>query len=154
MSDVATVADAQTAEQAVARWLDQFNAALAERDAGAAAQLFAVACFWRDVLALTWNIKTVEGRDGVRDMLEHTLEHAGPGGFRTSEPPAEADGVVEAWLEFETRVGRGRGHLRLKDGQAWTLLTTLYELKGYEEPRGRSRPKGAEHGISANRQTW
>src|SRR5436305_6984293 len=129
MSEVAAVADAQTAEQAVARWLERFNAALAVGDADAAAGLFAVACFWRDLVALTWNIKTVEGRDGVRDLLEHTLESASLEGFRTSEPPAEADGVVEAWLEFETRVGRGRGHLRLKEGQAWTLLTTLYELK-------------------------
>ena len=28
-----------------------------------------------------------------------------------------ADGVGEAWLRFETDVGRGRGVLRLKDGR-------------------------------------
>jgi putative flavoprotein involved in K+ transport len=144
----------KTPEQAVADWLDQFNAALADRDADAASNLFATTCFWRDLVALTWNIKTVEGRDGVRDMLEHTLDSAAPEDFRTSEPPTEADGVTEAWLEFETAVGRGRGHLRLKDDEAWTLLTTLYELKGHEEPRGPSRPKGAEHGINADRESW
>ena len=35
-------------------------------------------------------------------------------------------------------MARGYGHLRLKDGRIWTLLTTMSELKGYEEPRGRA----------------
>jgi putative flavoprotein involved in K+ transport len=56
--------------------------------------------------------------------------------------------VSEAWLEFETEVGRGSGHLRLIDGQAWTLLTALDELKGHEESLGPRRPKGVEHGAS------
>ena len=62
--------------------------------------------------------------------------------------------MTEAWIEFETEVGRGRGHLRLKDGKAWTLLTTLDELKGHEEPRGPGRPKGVEHGANPDRETW
>jgi putative flavoprotein involved in K+ transport len=48
---------------------------------------------------------------------------------------ANLDGVIEAWFTFETAVGRGIGHLRLKNGRAWTLLTTLQELKGFEEKR-------------------
>ena len=145
---------AQTADQVVATWLEQFNAALDARDAEAVANLFTTDCFWRDLVALTWNLKTVEGRDGVRDLCEHTLATAQPGGFATSEPATEADGITDAWLQFETAVGRGRGHLRLRDGQAWTLLTTLYELKGHEEPRGTMRPMGAEHGVKAHRQSW
>jgi hypothetical protein len=35
-----------------------------------------------------------------------------------------------------------------------TLLTTLTELNGYEEPRGRARPMGAEHGVNPDRETW
>jgi putative flavoprotein involved in K+ transport len=143
-----------TAERAVAAWLTEFNAALEAKDAAAAAELFATTSFWRDLIALTWNLKTVEGRAGVRDMLEHTLESAAPRNFHAIEPPVETEGVTEAWLDFETEVGRGRGHLRLKDGQAWTLLTTLYELKGHEEPRGFARPMGAEHGVNAHRQSW
>ncbi len=154
MSDVTTVVEQNTAAEAVDIWLGEFNAALEAKDAAAVAALFATTSFWRDLVSLTWNIKTVEGPEGVRDMLEHTLDSAQPRDFRVTEPPAEADGVTEAWLEFETRVGRGRGHLRLKDGLAWTLLTTLYELKGHEEPRGPSRPMGAEHGVDADRQSW
>jgi len=146
--------EARTAEQAVSAWLEEFNAALAAGDADAAAALFETVSFWRDLVALTWNLTTVEGPDGVREMLVNTLESARPRDFRASEPPTEANGMVESWLEFETEVGRGRGYLRLRDGRAWTLLTALQELKGYEEHRGVNRPKGAEHGIHPGRLTW
>ena len=78
-------------------------------------------------------------------MLGETLAGAKPRNWRVTEPPDEADGVVTAWLEFETEAGRGNGLVRLKDGKAWTLLTALYELKGHEEPKGPGRSKGVEH---------
>ena len=143
MTEIA-VAPASTATQEVERWLGAFETALADRDAAAAAALFATDSYWRDLVAFTWNLKTVEGREGVADLVEHTAGPAGAHGFHVTEPAAEAGGVTEAWLAFETAVGRGSGHLRLKDGKAWTLLTTLDELKGHEEPRGPGRPRGVD----------
>jgi len=116
--------------------------------------MFATDSYWRDLVAFTWNLRTVEGRDGVADLLGSVLDGVDPSGFRTTEPPDEADGVTTAWFEFETAVGRGKGLLRLKDDLAWTFLTTLHELKGHEEPRGGGRPMGAEHGASKDRLTW
>ena len=105
-----------------------------------AAGMFAATSFWRDLVAFTWNITTVENPDGVADLLAATLDRTDPTGFAADEPPDEADGVTTAWFEFETAVGRGRGLLRLSrrtaSAKAWTFLTTLYELKGHEEPRG------------------
>jgi len=138
----------------VDQWLSRFDEALSAGDAAAAADLFLDDSYWRDLVAFTWNLRTVEGPAGVRDMLDQTLAHVKPHGWRTTEPPAEAEGVTEAWIAFETEVGRGQGHLRLKDGKAWTLLTTLSELKGHEEPAGPGRPMGAEHGANRERQTW
>jgi len=135
-------------------WLATFQDALTARDAEAAAALFGADSFWRDLVAFTWNIKTVEGPAGVADMLRATLDTVDPTGFRVVEEPTEAGGVTDAWLEFETAVGRGSGHLRLKDGLAWTLLTTLDELKGHEEPTSDRRPRGAEHGAVRGRSTW
>jgi putative flavoprotein involved in K+ transport len=144
----------RTASERVDTWLGDFEAALRDRDVDRAASLFATDSFWRDLVSFTWNITTVEGRDGVAGLLRSCLDSTDPSGFATSEPPTEADGVVEAWIEFETSVGRGRGHLRLKDEGAWTLLTTLHELKGHEEPRLDRRPRGAEHGANRERETW
>ena len=135
-------------------WLERFEAALTARDVETAARMFATESYWRDLVAFTWNIKTVEGREGVADLLHACLDHTAPSGFRVTEPPTEADGVVEAWLEFDTATGRGQGHLRLTDEGAWTLLTALRELKGFEEPRGPRRPQGVEHGVVRGRRSW
>ncbi len=145
---------ATTAEQAVARWLDDLNGALEAGDPAAAAALFAPTSFWRDLVALTWNIFTAEGRDGIRTMLEQTLPHTEPRAFTLTDPPVDNGTTVDAWLTFETRVGRGRGHLRLKDGEGFTLLTSLEELKGHEEHRGTTRAMGTTHGLHPGRRTW
>ena len=144
----------ETPQQRVDAWLAGFEQALRDRDVERASEMFATTSFWRDLIAFSWNITTVENRDGVRELLESTLEATDPSGFATSEPPEEADGVTTAWITFETSVGRGRGLLRLTEEGAWTLLTTLYELKGHEEPRGDHRPMGAEHGATRERTTW
>src|SRR4051794_18035160 len=152
-------ATAQGGTQArVDDWLARFEAALDAKDAGAASALFATGSYWRDLIAFTWNIKTVEGPSGVADLVDATAAETEAPSFHTTEPPEEADGVVTAWMGFETRVGRGNGLVRLveEDGQdkAFTLLTALYELKGFEEPRGTHRPMGAEHGANKSRKTW
>jgi putative flavoprotein involved in K+ transport len=138
----------------VDQWLSHFDEALREGDAAAASELFATDGFWRDLVAFTWNIKTVEGPGGVRAMLQDTLADTKPSGWRTTEEPTEADGVIDAWIAFDTEVGRGTGHLRLRDGKAFTLLTTLAELKGHEESSRDTRPKGVEHGADPDRETW
>jgi putative flavoprotein involved in K+ transport len=74
--------------------------------------------------------------------------------FQLEGEATEADGVTEAWFTFETKVSRGRGHLRLKGDKAWTLLTTMVELKGFEEKKGVNRIKGAEHGVHKGRKSW
>ena len=140
----------------VTTWLSAFGDALAAGDAAAATALFTEDCFWRDLVAFTWNIKTLEGRAAISAMLDATLPWVQPGGWAITggEEPASAGGVTEAWIDFETAAGRGRGHLRLRDGLCWTLLTTLDELKGHEEHRGPSRPKGVEHRADPARTTW
>jgi putative flavoprotein involved in K+ transport len=149
-----STATQRSAEAEVQQWLSRFDEALASGDAAAAAELFGENSFWRDLVAFTWNIKTVEGPAGVRHMLEHTLMHTRPSAWHTTEEPTEADGVTEAWIAFETAAGRGTGHLRLRDGKAWTLLTTLAELDGHEEAARTTRPKGVVHGADPDRETW
>ncbi|MGY1836583.1 flavin-containing monooxygenase [Blastococcus sp. SYSU DS0510] len=148
----------QTPEQRAHRWLTGFEEALRARDVARAAGMFAGTSFWRDLVSFTWNITTVENPAGVADLLTATLDGTDPRGLTVDEQPEEADGVTTAWFTFETAVGRGRGLVRLveEDGEAraWTLLTTLSELKGHEEPRGPARPMGAEHGANKERRTW
>ncbi|MGC5245312.1 NAD(P)-binding domain-containing protein [Gordonia sp. DT219] len=147
-------------QQRAQAWLARFETALAARDVPAVTSLFATDSFWRDLVAFTWNLKTVEGRGQITDMLGTRLDDTDPSAFATSEPATEDDGVVSAFIEFETATGRGIGHLRLRsDGeagqdQAWTLLTALQELKGHEEPTGARRLFGAVHGSDPDTRSW
>ncbi|PPJ31603.1 FAD-dependent oxidoreductase [Nocardia nova] len=154
LEPVAERSDGAGTQQRVETWLRDFESALAARDIAAAAGMFAVDSFWRDLVAFTWNIKTVEGRDGVADMLRARLGDTDPRGFHITEPATEDGGVITAWIGFETAVGRAVGHVRLTDEGAWTLLTSLRELKGLEENKGTRRLKGAEHGANRERVTW
>ena len=146
--------EASAAASATNTWLSAFQQALTSRDVDAAAALFAEDSYWRDIVSFTWNITTVEGPSGVADLLRATLDQVDPVGLRVTEEPAEADGVITAWIAFETGHGRGSGLLRLVAGKAFTLLTTLDELKGYEEPINGRRPSGVRHGAFRDRVTW
>jgi putative flavoprotein involved in K+ transport len=137
-------------------FLDAFGAALEAGDVDAATAMFQDTCFWRDLVSFTWNIKTVEGKAQVADMLTHQLNTTKPRGWKIAEGelPTEEGGVTTAWIEFETEVARGYGLIRLQEGKIFTLLTTMVELKGHEEPKGFARPLGAKHGAGKNRTTW
>lgn len=143
-----------TPQQRVDAWLADFEAALAVRDIERVVAKFAIDSFWRDLVAFTWNLKTVEGRDGIADMLTARLVEADPGRFRTRETPTVDGDVTSAFIEFETAVGRGVGHLRLRGDECWTLLTTLQEIKGHEERKGPSRVLGAVHGSDPDPRSW
>ncbi len=137
-------------------FLDSFGAALESRDIDAAKNMFQETCYWRDLVTFSWNIKTVEGRDGVADLLSHQLDAIKPSNWQLAEgeTPTEEGGVVTAWVTFETELARGEGLVRLMDGKIWTLLTAMSELKWHEEKRGAMRPKGVAHGSFSGRQTW
>jgi len=141
-------------QRRIETWLANFEAALAAQDIDGVVGMFAVDSFWRDLVAFTWNVKTVEGRDQIAGMLRARLADTTPSGFRTREP-ATADGdVTSAFIEFETATGRGSGHLRLRGDEGWTLLTTLQELKGHEERKGATRVLGAVHGSDPDPRSW
>jgi putative flavoprotein involved in K+ transport len=138
----------------VSAWLEKFSAALEKPDPSAAAALFEDDSYWRDLVSFTWNIKTLEGRDAIRQMLASQLEHVKPRHWRIDGEATSADGFTEAWITFETAVARGHAHIRLKGERCWTLLTTIKELIGHEERNGERRIKGTEHGAVKDRQTW
>jgi len=138
----------QTTAQADARrWLDSFSAALNAQDTAAAANLFLADGLWRDVLAFTWNIQTMSGRPAIEATLRGALARTQPANFHIPQartPPrrimrAGAE-VIETLFDFETTSGPSAGVVRLvPDRQtpyrlrAWTLVTTLEELRGHEE---------------------
>lgn len=136
-------------------WLANFEAALADGDQAAATAMFTPDSYWRDLIAFTWNIKTVEGPAEIRAMLDGVLDRVKPGTFRILGEATDEPGATAAWFTFETAIARGKGHVRLRGGKAWTLFTTMREIKGHEERQGASRDEGVVHGaLKGGRETW
>ena len=148
-------------------WLAQFEEALTRSDDGLLKTLFCQDSYWRDVLALSWNIQTINGADGILKELKALARSAAPRGFAV-DPDRRAPrkvmragtNSIEAIFKFETGVGRGSGILRLipdsADGRlkAWTLLTELGELKGFEEQIGAQRPRGSAYSRDFRGPNW
>ena len=67
--------------------LGRLNDALERGDAEAAAALFQADSYWRDLVAFTWNIKTMEGPDQIRAMLESQLAEGRSRAASASIPP-------------------------------------------------------------------
>jgi cation diffusion facilitator CzcD-associated flavoprotein CzcO len=153
---------------AAENWLAQFESALATSDDAPLKSLFHSECFWRDALALSWNLQTINGADAIIRELEARAIATAPRGFRIDPDRAAPRRVtragtstIEAIFKFETAQGRGNGILRLipnaGDGnalKAWTLLTALDELKGFEEQQGNSRPRGESYSRDFRGPNW
>jgi thioredoxin reductase len=147
-------------------WLAEFEAALGND--GALEKLFHPDSYWRDALALSWTLQTINGRDDILKTLQAQAAHAAPSGFAIDPDRAAPRKVmragtecIEAIFKFETRVGRGDGVIRLipdaADGnrrKAWTLLTALEELKGFEEQIGVARPRGNAYSRDFRGPNW
>ena len=149
-------------------WLAAFERTLGTSDRATFDSLFVAECFWRDVLALSWNLRTIAGRDAVAEALTALAPKAAPVKFKLAPNRAPPRWVtragsnnIEAIFDFETALGRGSGILRLvpdaADGdrlKAWTLLTALDELKGFEEQLGTSRPRGQAYSRDFRGPNW
>jgi len=149
-------------------WLAQFEEALTKPDDGLLKALFCRDSYWRDVLALSWNIQTLNGADAILREIGTLARAAAPSEFAV-DPDRRAPrkvmragtNCIEAIFKFETRVGRGSGIIRLipdaADGnrlKAWTLLTELGELKGFEEQLGVQRPRGNAYSRDFRGPNW
>jgi Pyridine nucleotide-disulphide oxidoreductase len=152
----------------VQNWLTQFETALAGPDDVSLKILFHADSHWRDLLAFTWRIRTVNGADAILRELKAHIGKVRPAAFRIDPRGAAPRHVTragadvhEAIFTFETAEGRGNGVLRLTpdagDGnslKAWTLLTALDEIKGHEEKTGRSRPQNKIYSRDFRGPNW
>src|SRR5438128_12688185 len=62
-------------------WLAEFEAALSVHNDGALRKLFHPDSYWRDALALSWTLQTVNGRDDILRTLKAQAAGAAPSGF-------------------------------------------------------------------------
>jgi cation diffusion facilitator CzcD-associated flavoprotein CzcO len=152
----------------VEQWLQAFNAALGDPQAGRIAGLFLPESHWREALALSWRLQTVSGNEAIGSALAEGLSKFKARDFaidpkRCQPRVVERGGVkaIEAILHFETAVGRGAGIVRIPvEGAAggvplaWTLYTALEEIRGHEEPVLRAQREDPVFSRDFHGPTW
>lgn len=154
----------QSEAELVSHWLAQLDAALESRNSASVASLFAADGHWRDLLAFTWSITPSQGADDIAALMVTRQAPTKARGFaiaqgRTAPRRVQRAGidVIEGIFQFETQVGRGFGVVRLlanEPAKAFQLMTSLHELKGFEETIGDRCPTGEAFSRNFGGTNW
>lgn len=130
------------------KWLSAFEASISNEDLGSLLALFNEHGYWKDVLTLTWDLRTIRGHPSIRRMLDARLAVTGLSAFRPIEDAIRGPAIIKPLpnlvfvrfcFEFETKHGKGTAVAFLvptSNGgtwKAWSLLTRLDSLKAHPE---------------------
>ncbi|TFK70710.1 FAD/NAD(P)-binding domain-containing protein [Pluteus cervinus] len=139
-------------------WLDTFTSRIAALDVGGITDLFIPhECWWRDILALTWDFRTFKGSSRISQFLSDRLHLTSPTNFKLRpeltkfHQPFPDLAWVQLIFDFETDIGLGFGIARLVptssgEWKAHVVFTNLEELKGHPEKTGPLRNFSPDHG--------
>ncbi|MBR0670655.1 FAD-dependent oxidoreductase [Neoroseomonas soli] len=152
-------------EAAARTWLGDFEAALASGEAARIGVLFAAESHWRDILAFTWNLRTASGAGEIGDLLAGCLPRMQPRAVALAAqrtPPRRVTRAgteaIEAIFTFETAVGPCNGVVRLVneggEHRAWTLTTSLDEIRGHEDPANGKRWQDVDWKRNFGGENW
>ena len=130
-------------------WLETFAAFISLKEIDGILRIVCEDALWRDILALTWDIRTFDGATRIRQFLSDRLSISKMQRFKPKGPPVLQKPAPDlAWIvamfEFENDVGLCSGVVRLvptSDGKwrAYTIFTNLEDLKSYPELIGAHR---------------
>jgi hypothetical protein len=135
----------------VTRWLLELEALLAQQEFRRLSELFIEDSWWRDVVALTWDITSKQGPEAIGNYLAVSTANL------TDLHPIKSGGLQPAlvdmgglfWIQsgftFKGSHGHGRGFVRLANvgasrWKAWLVFTQLEQF-----------PKKIEHQVEVNR---
>ncbi|KAF7323222.1 Flavin-binding monooxygenase [Mycena chlorophos] len=137
------------AAQLASSWLQSFAKALESANVDAVVECFCADGFLRDILALNWDNRTLQGHSNISAYLVDFLEDASISAVELSQKSAfkpeygrftETLSVcgVSAGFTFETKIGPGAGYFTLvpDESDSWKALVVmiaLQDIRGHEE---------------------
>lgn len=136
-------------------WIEKLEGVFVAGEFTKLGEIFNEDSWWRDILALQWDFRTIHGREKIEKFLLENRNTGPLSSFRLQEdgkfqPTLEVQDEETgfAWISslfhFESAVGRGSGVIRLTQERpgvwkAFSVYTALQELKGHDEPLGHKR---------------
>lgn len=147
-------------------WFIEFSGALQEGDHAHVTSMMHPDGYWRDLLTFGWIFKNVHGIDAIGAWLSQAVVPKAAYSFSLEGEPAlsalgDHSPTLEFFFAFETDIALGRGFIRLvedpdKSGglKAFTILTTMRELKAFPEATGRRRPREDMRATSGEVGNW
>lgn len=116
--------DASTPATFAQAWLDHFSRVVASCDASRLDTLFHDDSWWRDHVALDWDLHTLRGLPKIISFLSDRLSSLQLRSFKivtdgqfapSFSSPINGLRWIESMFTFESAVGRGRGMIRLAE---------------------------------------
>jgi cation diffusion facilitator CzcD-associated flavoprotein CzcO len=158
----------RSAEIIFKSWLGRLSQTVESQASDAFAALFESDGYWRDILSFTWDRRTFCGARMIRDAFTATSHVVHAKNFRIAAQRTvprftrrSGKNIVEGWFDFDTAFGSGAGYARLTDDaenhatpRIQLLLTTLFELTGFEERTGSRRPSGEHYSKIEVSNSW
>ena len=138
------------------KWFHSFAPLVERGDVVGILDLLTDDPFWRDGLALTWDLRTFDGPTKIRRFLGDRLKASKLTNLKLGDPSLVNNGPANVWIQsiFTFDVGDyglGTGVLRLVptstgEWKGYTVYTSLSGLKGHPEQSGERRNQLPNHG--------
>ncbi|KAI0344345.1 FAD/NAD-P-binding domain-containing protein [Trametopsis cervina] len=140
-------------------WLVTFSEAVSQNDIDRTLATLTDDAWWRDLLAMTWDLRSFQGPAKIKQFLSDRLALSRLSNFKLTS--ATVDDLYDdlAWVRahftFDCAVGQGSGVARIvpvksaggkREWKAHNVLTNLESLAGFPESTGWQRNFQPNHG--------
>ncbi|THG93043.1 hypothetical protein EW026_g8077 [Hermanssonia centrifuga] len=128
------------AEEVATQWLQTFEKYISSNDIDGVLSLLTEDAWWRDLLAMTWDFRSFQGQDQIRQFLTDRLADAELKNFKPTinnlESPYDDLTWIRVHLTFDSYT----------DWKAHSVFTNLESLNGHHEKIGPLRNFEPNHG--------
>lgn len=157
----------ESRDHAITTWLVDFENLLTDSAKSGVGDLFHPDGYWRDLLALTWEIRTAHGLPELQGSLTNVNPEMRPRNLRlqgnaTTGVLGEFGPTIEGFFTFETGIATARGYLRLTPAteagrdnfRAVTVLTAMVALKEFPPFGLANRDETYMRPVEAGSENW
>ncbi|THV01378.1 FAD/NAD(P)-binding domain-containing protein [Dendrothele bispora CBS 962.96] len=145
--------------QIVKQWFKTFASSAEHGNVNVITALFLDECYWRDLLALTWDFRTFVGSVKLTQFLNDQLAASQLKAFKLRDDSVQLQKPFPdlAWIQFSFNfevgnfgLASGIGRLVPQSDGGWKancMLTNLEDLKNFSEKLGAFRNHEPNHGL-------